>query len=83
MIVYIIIYKLNMRFKYFPIKPIFPRTANKKYDAVGCMCGDNTATQSSLGLKFHFLFLLGVTGLLFIFGDPIKQTDSDENKVEK
>jgi len=71
-----------MRFKYFPIKSIFTRTANKKYDAVGCMCGDNTPTQSRLGFKFHFIFIMGVVGLLLLCGDPIKETDSDENKAE-
>lgn len=67
----------------FNIKSIFTRTASKKYDAVGCVCGDNTSTQSSLGFKFQFLFIMGVTGLLFMFGDPVKETDSDENKAEK
>jgi hypothetical protein len=47
------------------------------------MCGDNTPTQSRLGFKFHFLFIMGVTGLLLICGDPIKETDSDENKGQE
>jgi hypothetical protein len=25
---------------------------------------------------------MGVTGLLFMFGDPVKENDSDENKAE-
>jgi hypothetical protein len=47
------------------------------------MCGDNTTTQSRLAFKFHFIFIMGVVGLLLLCGDPIKETDSDENKAKE